>query len=227
MYFQQFPKIPYSFDLSSSGSISAATNILARFRFNDSVLSNAYAFYKYQYEDGDTPELISFKEYGDSQYHWVVCMVNQINDPLFEFPLQRNALEEKIIKKYGFSSIAEAYSTIHHYELEVTKVLSEVNGPTTTEVENSIVTLEQFNFVTDSLENKNTLTEEIKTCNFYADNSNTSSMIIATLTVTTRYKEVFVYDYEDQLNEKNRQIKMLKSQYIPSLMLELETVLND
>jgi hypothetical protein len=227
MYFQQFPKIPYSFDVSNIGTFSAVTNILARFNFNQSSLNNTFAFYKYQYVDGDTPELVSFKEYGDPQYHWVVSMVNQINDPQFEFPLQRDALEQKIIKQYGFSSIAEAYSTIHHYELEITKVLSEVEGPTTTTVENFVITLEQYNYATNSLENENLATTTTRVYNFYANNSNTSTMNTATLTVTDKYKEVFVYDYEDQLNEQRRQIKLLKPQYIPSLMLELETVLND
>ena len=80
-------------------------NIFARFKLNDSVLNNAYAFYKYQYQDSDTPEIVAFKEYGDPQYHWIIIMINQVIDPLFEFPLQQDALERKIIKQYGYSSI--------------------------------------------------------------------------------------------------------------------------
>ncbi len=227
MYFQQFPKIGYSFDLTDAGTISTVTNIFARFRFNDSVLNNSFAFYKYQYQDGDTPELISYKEYGDTQYHWVISMVNQITDPLFEFPLQRDALEQKIIKQYGYSSIANAYSEIHHYELEVKKVLSEVDGPTTTEINNYTITLDQYNYAANSLTTNSVGNTITRIYNFHANNSNNLTSNTATLTVTDTYKEVFVYNYEDELNEQKRQIKMLKREYIPSLMLELETILND
>jgi hypothetical protein len=45
--------------------------------------------------------------------------------------------------------------------------------------------------------------------------------------VTSTYKPVYVYDYELEENEKKRQIRLLKRQYIQPLMLEIETVLND
>ena len=139
MFFRIFPKTPYSFDLTGS-SPKTVTNIFSRFSFNSAVLNNTYAFYKYQIEDGDTPEIVADKQYGDSTLHWVICLTNNISDPLFDLPLQQSALERKIIKQYGYTSIANAYSEIHHYELEVKKVLSEVDGPTTTITNTSIIT---------------------------------------------------------------------------------------
>ncbi len=227
MYFRQFPKIAYSFDLSPNGVTYAATNILSRFRFNDSVLNNAYAFYRYQYTDSDTPELLSNREYGDPQYYWVITMVNQINDPLFEFPLRQDALERLIVKKYGYTSIANAYSAIHHYELEVDKVLSEVNGAITETTETSIVTLEQFNYSTDTLATVNVNVPVTQNVTFYANNSNSNTAAVATLTITSTYKPVYVYDYEVEENEKKREIRLLKRQYIQPLMLEIESILND
>lgn len=229
MYFRQFPKIGYSFDLSNQGTLAAVTNIFSRFSINDSVLNNSLAFYKYQVEDTDTPELIAYKQYGDTQYHWIVLMVNRINDPLFELPIQRDALERKIVKQYGYSSIANAYSEIHHYELEVKKVLSEINGPTTETTNTSIITLEQYNYTSNSIQMKglgSANSETIGPITFYANNSNANSATVSTLTMTSTYKPVYVYDYEDQLNESRRQIKILKPQYIESLITELETVLN-
>lgn len=227
MYFKQFPKINYSFDFSERGKLSVVTNIFSRFKFNESVLNNAFAFYKYQYEDTDTPELVSYKQYGDSQYHWIISMVNRVNDPLFEFPIAVDLLEKKILKKYGYNSILTAQSTILHYNLEVKQILSEVNGATTETIENSIVTLEQYNYTTNSIETKSINIPTTQNVVFYANNSNTSTAVIANLSITSTYKPVYVYDYELQLNEKNRQIKILKQEYIQPLMLEIETVLND
>lgn len=227
MYFKQFPKIGYSFDLSERGKLSAVTNIFARFKLRDSVLNNAYALYKYQYQDDDTPEIVSFKQYGDPQYHWIISAVNQILDPLFQFPLRRNALEKRIIKQYGYSSISEAYSAIHHYEYEVKSTLAEVNGPTTITTNTSIVTTNTYNYVSETLTPITLNTPVTESVVFRANNADPATSIVATLTKTSTYKPIYVYDYEDQLNESNRQIKLLKPEYIQSLLLEFESTLND
>lgn len=227
MYFSQFPKIPYSFNLTNEGKIAAVTNIFARFNINSSIVDNASAFYKYQVEDGDTPEIIAYKQYGDQELHWIIIMVNQISDPLFDLPLQLNSLEEKIIKQYGYSSIANAYSTIHHYELEVKNILSEVNGPITTTTNTSIVTLEQYNYSSNAIVTQPPNITNTKNVTFYANNSNANSATVATLTIESVYKPVYVYDYEVELNESKRQIKILKPQYVESLIDEVGRVLND
>lgn len=226
MYFRQFPKIPYSFNLTNQGKVAAVTNIFARFNINSDIVDNSSAFYKYQVEDTDTPEIIAYKQYGDQELHWVIIMVNQINDPLFELPLPINALEEKIIKQYGYSSIAEAYSNIHHYELEVKKTLSEVNGPTTITTDTSIVTLEQYNYASNTIITQTPNTTTTKNVTFYANNSNANSATVATLTIASTYKPVYVYDYEVELNETKRQIKILKPKYIEHLIDEVGKVLN-
>jgi hypothetical protein len=227
MFFKKFPKIAYSFDFSQNGTTSVVTNIFSRFKFNESVLNNAAAFYKYQYEDTDTPELVSYKEYGDVQYHWIISMVNLANDPLFEFPLPINTLEAKILKKYGYNSISTAQSTIIHYELEVKNVLTEVNGATIETIDKSIVSLSQFNYKTNSIETKLINTPVTETTQFYANNSDPNTAVVANLSVTSTYKPVYVYDYEIEQNENKRQIKILKKQYIEPLLTEIETVLND
>jgi len=227
MYFRQFPKIGYSFDLSDRGKLTSVTNIFSRFTLNDSALNNAYAFYKYQYQDGDTPEIISFKEYGDPQYHWIIAAINQALDPLFDFPLSVDALERKIIKQYGYSSISNAYSTIHHYEYELKSTLSEVDGPTTVTTDTSIISLDTYSYTSNSLVSVVLNTPVTESVVFRANNANSNSAIIATLTRVSTYKPVYVYDHEIELNESRREIKLLKREYIQPLMLEFETILND
>jgi hypothetical protein len=229
MYFRQFPKIPYSFDLSNQGTIAAVTNIFARFSINSSIVNNSVAFYKYQVEDNDTPELIAYKQYGDPQLHWVILMINKINDPLFELPLSRDALERKIVKQYGYSSISEAYSSIHHYELEVTRKLIEVDGATTETTNTSIVTLNQYNYTSNTIQVKglgSQNSEIIGPVNFYANNSDNTSAVVATLTMTSTYNPVYVYNYENELNESKRLINILKPEYVEPLVDEIERILN-
>ncbi|MFN9952829.1 MAG: baseplate wedge protein 53, partial [bacterium] len=132
-------------------------------------------------------------QYGDPQLHWVILMINKINDPLFELPLSRDALERKIVKQYGYSSISEAYSSIHHYELEVTRKLIEVDGATTETTNTSIVTLNQYNYTSNTIQVKglgSQNSEIIGPVNFYANNSDNTSAVVATLTMTSTYKPV-------------------------------------
>ena len=226
MYFNSFPKTLYAFDLQND-SPAVVTNIFARFKLRSQVLTNAYSYYKYQLQDGDTPEIVAYKQYGDATYHWIICLTNSLNDPQFDFPLPRDALERKIVKQYNLNSITEAYSTVHHYELEVVNTLNIVNGPPTVETKKYTVTLDQYNYSTNALSTITLNTPSNQLYHFHANNSNTSTANTASLAVKRTYKAVNVYDHEEKLNEEKREIVLLKKQYIEPLLIELETILND
>lgn len=225
MYFSQFPKKAYTFDFNKKNP-NVVTDIFSRFKISSSILNNTVGYYKYQLRDGDTPEIVAYQKYGDPKLHWVICLANNLIDPQFDFPLPRSALERYIVKKYGYTTIDNAYSNVHHYVLEVKDTLIEVQGPTTTTTSNNIVTLEQFNYSSDSLETKLINVPQTSNVTFYANNSDNTSAIIATLSKTSTYKPVYVYEHEDQLNEAKRIINILKPEYVSGLTVELETVLN-
>lgn len=215
----------YSFDLTGSSPV-AVTNIFSRFSFNSAVLNNAFAYYKYQIQEGDTPEIVASIQYGDPTLHWVICLTNGLSDPQFDFPLPQDALERKIIKQYGYASIDDAYSTIHHYVLEIKDTLVQIDGVTTVKQSNTIVTLSQYDYTSNTIVIKPTNTPVTTTAAFRANNIDVNSEVVANLTTVSTYKPVYVYDYETELNEAKRTIKILKPQYIDALTLELETVLN-
>lgn len=225
MYFSNFPKILYAFNLNDSNA-TLVTNIFSRFSIQSDVLDNAVGFYKYQIRDGDTPETVAYQQYGDPQLHWIVCLVNRLSDPIFDFPLKPDELERKIIKQYGYTSISEAYSAISHYVVEVKNTLVQVDGVTTVNTINSIVTLNQYNYTSNTIVTQPINTTVTSSTVFRANNSNANSAVTATLTTSSTYKPVYVYDYENELNESKRQIKLLKRQYVEPLISELEVVLN-
>jgi len=228
MYFQEFPKGLYTFNYANE-TPKLATNILARTRFNPNIITNASVFYKYMLKDEDTPEIVAFKEYGDSTLHWVVCLINELKDPLFDFPLSTIALENVILKKYNFANISLAFSTVHHYELEVENTLIEVGGPTTVTKNTSIVTLQQYDYTSNTLVANiaNSPQLNLNPIVFRANNADANSNITAYLSQKRTYKPVYVYDYEFEENEKKREIKMLRSEYIQPLKTQLRTLLNE
>jgi hypothetical protein len=224
-YFSALPKILYAFDLKND-SPKAVANIFSRFKIKEEVLANVYAFYKYQLQEGDTPEIVAYQQYGDPTLHWIICFVNGLTDPQFDFPLPMDALERKILKDYNYTSIAQAYANIHHYELEVENTLAEAAGATTVTTEKHVVTLQQYSYASNTLTTNIINTPTYANTVFRANNSNANSAVTSTLSVKSTYKPVYVYDYEVAQNEAKREIKLLKKQYVEAMSGELNSVLN-
>jgi len=110
-YFQVFPTVDY--DILKNGSTINVPNITLRFKINELLRNKLSVFYDYSIKDGEKPETISYKYYGDTRFHWFVFMVNQILDPQYEWVLNNFDFANFIVNKYG--SIAAAQSTIHEY----------------------------------------------------------------------------------------------------------------
>lgn len=116
-YFQKFSTIGY--DISGTGEKTIAINILKRFKMRDILLSNYLIFYTYTVKDGETPEMIADKLYGDAKYHWIVLLANNIIDPIYDWPMSQENLLLTIHKKYDTPTrdgLIYAYQTLDHYE---------------------------------------------------------------------------------------------------------------
>lgn len=224
-YFRSFPKILYSFDFKNQ-SPTIITNILARFKVKSEVLNNAFAYYKYQIKDGDTPEIVAYQQYGDPNLFWIICLVNELEDPIFDFPMEYRALERYIINKYNYTAIEESYAATHHYELSVENKLLYTSGVTISNTTNHIVTLEQYNYTNSTLEVKS-LGTTTQTSNIRSNVADPTSANIGTATITSTYKAVSVFDYELAQNELKRSIKLLKPQYVQAISKELENILKE
>jgi hypothetical protein len=73
-YFNYFPTTVYSANAASSG-LDIVTNIITRFGFEQSLKENGAAFYKYDIQDSDTPEIIAAKFYDNPERHWIVSFI--------------------------------------------------------------------------------------------------------------------------------------------------------
>ena len=111
MYFENFPKIAYDFNIGDTTKVIAVTDITENVRFRKEILSNIALYDEYDIIDGETPEIIAEKFYGSAQYHWIVMLANDIYDYRADFPLTQLQLERYVSDKYG-----DAADDIHHYE---------------------------------------------------------------------------------------------------------------
>lgn len=88
----------------------ALTDITRNIRFRRDVLADITVYDYYDIVDGETPEIVAEKVYGNAQYHWIVMLANERYDYIGDWPLTYFALEQFIEDKYG----SEADS-VHHY----------------------------------------------------------------------------------------------------------------
>lgn len=110
MYFEQFPKFLYDFDVNGKRVAYRVTDITRNIRFRKDILSNVTVYDTYDIVDGETPEMIAEKIYGNSQYHWIIMLTNELFDYRTDFPLPYVELERYIVDKYGAQADA-----VHHW----------------------------------------------------------------------------------------------------------------
>ena len=114
MYFNKFPLMVY--DVKGNKEYKLLPDILKRVKLRSGLSSSRFVFDKYNVKEGERPEDIAFKYYGDPQYHWVVMMVNNITDRYYGWPMTQPDFEDFLTDKYG----AGSEDAVHHYELAQT-----------------------------------------------------------------------------------------------------------
>ena len=112
MYFQNFPFIPY--DSVGNGDYKLVTNLLKRVALRAKVKTNAALFDTYDVKEGQTPEEIADKLYGDPNLHWIVLYVNNVTDRYHQWPLTTPQFLAFLNDKYSNPD------GLHHYEITQT-----------------------------------------------------------------------------------------------------------
>ena len=110
MYFDDnFPVIPY--DSVGDYKFKDVTNLLRRVALRARVRTNVLLYDTYDVKSGETPESLSHRLYGDSEYHWIIMLVNDITDRYHDWPMSEGQFQQYMKDKY---SDADA---VHHYEI--------------------------------------------------------------------------------------------------------------
>jgi len=114
-YFQYFPDIQYALSVDKAGR-PHYINIKDYFHLltvRDDIYREETLYTTYTIKNGERPDQISYKFYGDEQFYWVLLQINSITDYYTQWPLSEYELGIFVNKKYGGNAGAEK---IHHYE---------------------------------------------------------------------------------------------------------------
>ena len=115
MYFSLLPNISYDekpikYPFSESDFVTAK-NFFRRYKINDDIFSFATFFKKYAILDGERPDSLANKAYGDPFYDWVILLTNNMVNAQYDWPMTNYELQKVLESEFD-----NAYTEIHHYE---------------------------------------------------------------------------------------------------------------
>ena len=108
MYFSQFPKLVY--DIKGNNTYKVVPDIFRRIKVKNRIKNNVPLLDKYSVKDGETPEGLAYKVYGNSNYHWIILLLNDIQNIYYDWPLSSVAFNNYVNDKY------DDPGAIHHWE---------------------------------------------------------------------------------------------------------------
>jgi len=121
MYFENFPLTIY--DSVGDGNYKIVTHLLKRVIVRSQIKNNTALYDTYDVREGESPEIIAHKLYGDSELHWVILLLNNITDRYHQWPMNNNQFLAYLKDKY------DDVDATHHYEI------SQVSGDTSIKID--------------------------------------------------------------------------------------------
>ena len=121
-YFNEFPVIDYNLS-GVNGNIKKVTDIFRRVKVRSKIANNVALFDKLDVPEGDNPEDIAYKAYGDADFWWVVCLMNNVVNRYYDWPLDEHSFQQYVADKYSNPD------GIHHYEITQSSGPQTANGP--------------------------------------------------------------------------------------------------
>ena len=116
MYFSKFPVFQYPVTFVESNTSDSlygvieregqvlVRNIIRRVSLSENIQNDSSIFSEYYVADGERPEHVARRVYGDEQYHWIVLLTNKVIDPYHKWCKSSEILHNYASVKYhGYS----------------------------------------------------------------------------------------------------------------------------
>tara|TARA_B100000614_G_C14503559_1_gene475672 strand:+ start:576 stop:1298 length:723 start_codon:yes stop_codon:yes gene_type:complete len=214
-YFGELPNILYQSPLlhkNSTTDFIVIKNIFRRSKLFDFLQGNVTLFNKYVINDGDRPDTIAEKLYGDSELDYIIVLVAGITNITHEWPLQDYQIYDYTLNKYGSEA---KMNDIHHYETFEIK-----DSQNRTILPAKLIVDKDFKMDGSALRfptNRFTLISQQG--NQLLDDKD--EYTVATDNIA---RPVTNYEFEIQANEDKRDINVLRESYIQTFINDLRDV---
>ena len=122
-YFSRFPMMIY--DVKGNDNYKLLPDILRRVKQRAGIKAGQFIFDSYDVMNGEKPEDIAYKWFGDAQLHWIILMTNNVTDRFYQWPMTQPQFAEFLTDKYGAGNEDSA----HHYEVTQDSGRTSGQGP--------------------------------------------------------------------------------------------------
>ena len=113
-FFVHYPQISYDISGTKPAKVKNVINLMQRAKIKNVVLDSIVSYFPYSIKENARPDHVSNEIYGDVKYTWLIFLINDIQDPIYDWPLGTREFGAYIKDKYG--TLNAAKNTIHHYE---------------------------------------------------------------------------------------------------------------
>ena len=195
-YFSLIPDFEYVSRLPNAKISDYITvkNLFKRVFLREDIYQNLTFFKKYNVVGDDRPDNVANQVYEDSTLDWLILLANNIVNIPNEWPLPQEDFDRYLLGKYD-NDYNKIYNGVHHYEtVEVKNSNGVVIVPKGLEV-SSDYNVTYYDFFIGGLTEANNITRPI-----------------------TNYK------YEENLENKKREIFILKPEYISVVLDDIEDI---
>ena len=109
-YFQYQSVVPYMFTTGGVTTTMSIVNITQRAKIAERLRQHTTTMHDYVIGEGERPDTVALKLYGDAKYTWVVLLLNNIIS-LYDWPMTNSEFELYLIGKYGSLSDSQNQGT--------------------------------------------------------------------------------------------------------------------
>lgn len=214
-YFTSFDNINYTFP---DGNKRIFNNLSTRVDILDKVLEENVAFETYSIKDGETPETISYDAYGDVSFHWCIMIVNRIFSLYNDWPKTNSALNDYLITKYKKQTSASD-SEVVLSNIDTNEFLqftgSPSNGYEDSDGKYGVV-YRPHHF------------EDTKGIQYSFDTALYTGLdVFGNAIVKPTLVPISHFQYEFNLNEAKRNIKLPNNELVQKMKIELRNIANE
>ena len=196
-YFNQIPDFEYVSRLPDAKISDYITvkNLFKRAFLREDIYQNLTFFTKYSIKGNDRPDNVAAEIYQDSSLDWLVLLTNNIINIPNEWPLSQDDFNRYLLDKYD-NDYNTIYNGIHHYEtIEVEDSNETIIVPAGLEVSQDFTTT-YYDYFIGGLTTANNITRPITN-----------------------------YEYEENLENKKREIYILKLEYLSVVMDDIDDLM--
>lgn len=236
-YFANFPEIQYEFE---NGTFATIKDIFRKAKIENNNLQSLISYTVYEIQEGDRPDVVSSRLYGDGDLYWTLFLVNDSLGQMSDWYRDTVTYEGYIANKYPGHAIV-ATNTTDIVDKDTRFALGEhctFSGGATGRICEVDATMKRVIVIYDDskrasagetlsgdvssksftiasiAENKDAVHHYRETSGVFSNTNNDSNTVVTN------------DEYERELNENKRKINVIEPQYIRQVVREFESIMS-